>query len=206
MLEVESPECLRAARAGKQVAKAAGAALYVAPVVDGLVRDALAAVDRTEIDNVKEHLRAVGPALRRARSFSERGDPPAWWRFQKFSARCLGETPPSTRYDPPVGNSGDVRRMVRRFMEARLRGRGAEYFVTADGQDEFGRGGGLAPLYPRRSLEKFDIVFVDDLGDGSYEVGVELVFARGIYGDTLFVVFDGSRYRISGGRPGLEGP
>ncbi len=206
IVDVESPECLRAARAGKQVAKAAGAALYVAPLVDGLVRDALAAIDQAGIENVQEHLRAVAPTLRRARSFSERGDAPAWWRFDKWRARCLGEPVVSATYDPPVGNRGDARRTVRRFMQARLRGRGAKYFVASDGRDEFGRAGGLRPLYPKRMPEDFAIVFVDDLGEGSYEVGVELVFARGGYGDTLFVTFDGFRYRITGGRPGLEGP
>ena len=91
-------------------------------------------------------------------------------------------------------------------MAARLRGGGAEYFVTARGEDEFGRAGSLAPLYPKPVFEDFDIVFVDDVGNGSYEVGVGLVFKRGRYGDTLFVAFDGFHYRITGGRPGLEGP
>ena len=207
-VEVASEACLRAAEAGKQVAKAAGAALYVAPDVPPLVRNALVAGDdQGEVNNVLNHLGALAPSLRKARSFSEAGDPPAWWRFDRWSALCLGETPPSTRYDPPVGNKDDVRRTIHRFMDARVRGRGAERFIESDGRDEFGRGGGLAPLYPKPPLEDFEIVFVDGpLGGPYYEVAVELIFARGTYDDTLFVSFNAVRYRITGGRPGLEGP
>ena len=62
-------------------------------------------------------------------------------------------------------------------------------------------------MYPKPPLRDFEIVFVDGpLGGPSYEVGVELVFARGGYGDTLFVSFEEDRYVITGGRPGLTGP
>jgi hypothetical protein len=207
-VEVGSEACMRAAGAGKQVAKAAGAALYVASDVSPLVRNALAAGDdQAKVDNVLNHLRALAPSLRRARSFNESGDPPAWWRFHKWSARCLGEPEISASYDPPVGNEDDLRRTVRRFMGARLRGSGAERFLAAEGRDEFRAGGTLAPMYPQPPLQEFDIVFVDGpLGGPHYEVGVELVFARGSYGDTLFVSFKGDRYAITGGRPGLKGP
>ena len=116
--------------------------------------------------------------------------------------------PDATRSsDPATGNDGDVRGVVRRFMAARIRGHGAERFVVPEARDEFGRGGGLAPLYPRPPLKDFEFVFVDGpLGGPSYEVGVDLVFARGRYGDTLFVSFAGDRYVITGGRPGLTGP
>lgn len=203
---VTSEGCRRAVEAGEKVALAAGTALYVAPDFPGLVREALDAPTGDDRRNVLARLRAASSGLRKARSLSESGDPPAWWRFQKWSALCLGEPVASATYKPPIGNADDAGRTVRRFMEARLRGRGAEYFVSANGEDEFGRAGGLAPLYPKPVPKDFDIVFVDNLGDGSYEVGVELAVARGRYGDTLFVVFNGFRYRITGGRPGLEGP
>jgi hypothetical protein len=207
-VEVASEACIRAAEAGKQVAKAAGAALYVAPDVPPLVRNALAAGDnQAKVDNVVNHLRALAPSLRRAQSFSESGDPPAWWRFQRWSARCLGEPEIYASYDPPVGNRDDVAQTVRRFMQSRLRGRGAERFLGVGGRDEFRPGGTLSPMYPRPPLKAFDIAFVDGpLGGPNYEVGVELVFASGNYGDTLFVAFDGVQYLITGGRPGLEGP
>ena len=70
----------------------------------------------------------------------------------------------------------------------------------------FGRSGTLSPLYPKPSLRDFEIVFVDDLGDGTYEVGVDLIFDRGSYGDTLFVHFAGGKWIVSGGRPSVEGP
>ena len=87
-VEVASKACLRAVRAGEQLAKAAGTALYVAPDFPPLVRNALAARSEEERDSVLEHLKAAAPALRRARSFSERGEPPAWKRFQRWSPRC----------------------------------------------------------------------------------------------------------------------
>lgn len=61
-------------------------------------------------------------------------------------------------------------------------------------------------MYPKPKLQGFNIVFVDSVGAGSFEVGVELRFARGSYGDTLFVSFDGDRYLVTGGRTGLTGP
>ena len=91
-LEIESPACIRAAKAGRQMAKAAGAALYVAPGFPPLVRDALAAGDdQAKVANVLEHLRASSDALRKAKIFSESGHPPAWKRFQKWNPRCLRE-------------------------------------------------------------------------------------------------------------------
>lgn len=206
-VEVASEACIRAVEAGKRVAKAAGTALYVAPDVSPLVRNALAAGDnQAKVANVLEHLRALTPSLRRAESLNESGDPPAWWRFQKWSAHCLGEPAVSAAYEPPVGNRGDVREMVGKFMHARIRGVGAWSFLDHRGRHDFGGDRGLAPLYPRPPLQDFEIVFVDDLGDGSYEVGVELIFARGRDGETLFVSFEDGRYAIPGGRPGLEGP
>lgn len=106
-----------------------------------------------------------------------------------------------------TGNRRDVRAMVRTFMEHRVAGRGAERFVATENLDDFGTHGQLGPMYPRPRLEGFEIVFIDGpLGGPSYEVGVELFFARGSYGDTLFVTFDGNRYLVTGGRPGLVGP
>jgi hypothetical protein len=64
----------------------------------------------------------------------------------------------------------------------------------------------LAPLYPRPRLRDFDVVFVDDVGDGSYEVGIESIFKKGRYGETLFVRLNDAKWVISGDRTGLEGP
>jgi hypothetical protein len=91
-------------------------------------------------------------------------------------------------------------------MERRVGGRAAEDFLDADGRAVFRPGGELAPLYPKPPLEDFEIVFVDDLGDGTYEVGVSLEFARGSYGETLFVHRGNDGFIVSGGRSGLEGP
>ena len=206
IVEVESPACLHAARAGRQVAKAAGTALYVAPDVGPLIRAALEARVEAEIANIRAHESALASALRSARASSERGDPPAWWRFERSSARCLGESAIRGRYQPGVGNEDGVTGMIRRFMRARVRGDGARRFVSADGEDDFGRAGILAGVYPKPGLEDFGIAFIDDLGDGSYEVGIDMIVGHRSYGETLFVSFDGYRYRINGGRSGLTGP
>jgi hypothetical protein len=92
--------------------------------------------------------------------------------------------------------------MVRKFMEQRVAARGAEKFLDADGLEIFRPGGALSPLYPKPRIEEFEIVFLDDLGDGTYEVGVRLVFETGSYGDTLFVQRTERGLIVSGGRPG----
>lgn len=102
-----------------------------------------------------------------------------------------------------ISSAGAV---VRTFMQRRVAGAGAERFLDADGRAVFGTGGGLAPLYPEPPMEDFEIVFVDDLGDGTYEVGVRLIFEAGSYAETLFVHAGDDGLVISGGRPGLEGP
>ncbi len=116
---------------------------------------------------------------------------------------------PSRTHPPPVqvasGKSREVRSMVRTFMERRVSGNGAERFLDADGRRDY-RSGTVRPLYPKPALTNFEIVFVDDLGDGTYEVGVELIFDEGRYGETLFVHGAQDRFVISGGRPGLVGP
>jgi hypothetical protein len=55
-------------------------------------------------------------------------------------------------------------------------------------------------------VRDFDVVFVDDVGDGSYEVGIESIFKKGRYGETLFVRLNDAKWVISGDRTGLEGP
>lgn len=103
--------------------------------------------------------------------------------------------------------SVDVRSMVARFMARRIAGAGAEQFLDADGRAKFGPGGQLGPLYPDPPLEDFEIVFVEDLaGDGTYEVGVRLIYEAGSYGETFFVHPVDGELVISGGRNGLEGP
>lgn len=103
------------------------------------------------------------------------------------------------------GKSREARSMVQNFMDRRIAGNGANRFLDADGREVFGSGGPLSPLYPTPPLRAFEVVFVDDLGDGTYEVGVDLVFDQGSYGETLFVHRD-EGWIVSGGRPGLEGP
>lgn len=100
----------------------------------------------------------------------------------------------------------EVRRFVARFMERRMAGTGAERFLDADGEAVFASGGSLAPLYPEPPLQDFDFEFVDDIGDGTFEVGVRLIFERGSYGHTYFVHRAAGKLVISGGRSGLEGP
>ena len=121
------------------------------------------------------------------------------------------EASPQARERPSVvvgsGRSGAVRAMVQNFMKRRVAGRGAEKFLDSDGRNVFRERGTLGALYPEPPpLEDFKVVFVDDLGDATYEVGVRLIFARGTYGDTLFVHAEDGRFIVSGGRPGLTGP
>lgn len=111
-----------------------------------------------------------------------------------------------TSIDVAAGKASQVRSMVQTFMERRVEGRGVDTFLDADGREVFGPGGTLSPLYPKPPLQDFKLVFVDDLGDGTYEVGVRLIFDRGSYGETLFVHHDEAGFVVSGGRPGLQGP
>ncbi len=105
------------------------------------------------------------------------------------------------------GRSGEALIFVSEFMDRRVAGRGARRFLEAEGLRAYRHiGGDLAPLYPKPPLRDFEIVFVDDLGDGTYEVGVQLEFRKGSYGETVFVRFNDVRWVVSGGRPGLEGP
>jgi hypothetical protein len=122
-----------------------------------------------------------------------------------------GEAPEAARdaaisVDAASGKSSQVRSKVRSFMNRRLEGEGAEKYLDVDGRRVFRRGGTLSPLYPKPPLEDFKIAFVDDLGDGTYEIGVRLIFDRGSDGDTLFVHRARGEFVISGGRPGLQGP
>ena len=99
-----------------------------------------------------------------------------------------------------------VRSTVREFMRARVDGAGAEGFLGSEGWREPGPTGEPAPLYPDPPLEDFRIEFVDDLGDGTYEVGVSLIFESGTSGETLFVRRSDGGFVIVGARGGLEGP
>lgn len=106
----------------------------------------------------------------------------------------------------PGAEDSSVREVVTGFMRARLKGAGAEVLLDAHGRREFGAGGDTTPLYPDPPPQDYRIEFIDDLGNGSYEVGVSLFFADGTYGETLFVRERSGRITISGARPGLEGP
>lgn len=195
--------CMEALRAGKKVAKAAGTALYVAPDGPRLAREALAtSEDEAERQNIRKQIGVMVEGLRMARSLSNSGNPPAWRRFEVWSARCLGEP----AFTSDIDSVPEVRNTVRTFMRRRIAGRPVGAFLDADGRAAFQRGGALHPLYPRPPLKDFRIAFVDGLGDGSYEVGVRHIFGSGSYGETFFVHLDDIRILISGGRSGLQGP
>lgn len=114
--------------------------------------------------------------------------------------------PAWTSREAPDVESDEVRTVVTRFMERRMQGRGAEQLIEPDARGRF-RTGSLAPLYFDPELEDFEIVFIDGpLGEPTYEVGVRLIFERGSYGQTYFVMLRNGRFLITGGRHGLEGP
>jgi hypothetical protein len=91
-------------------------------------------------------------------------------------------------------------------MQQRTAGEGAKRFLDADGRAALGPDGTIGPLYLDPPLEDFEIMFIDDTGDGTYEVGVRLIFVGGDFGHTYFVRKKGQELVISGGRSGLGGP
>jgi hypothetical protein len=111
------------------------------------------------------------------------------------------------------------------FLQARIGGSGAESFLTEDGLDDWNADDTrLAPLYasPDVRYESFAIVSVDDLGEGSYEVGVRMFGAHldgldewltePLFEETVFIGpgEDPSGEQrplvINGARPGISGP
>jgi dipeptidyl aminopeptidase/acylaminoacyl peptidase len=114
--------------------------------------------------------------------------------------------------------------MVAAFMEARIEGAGAENHLPSEGAEAWSTGGGLQPLYSPTGLryESFAITSVENLGDGTFEVGVRMFgahldgedewFTEPLFEETLFVGpgrdpnGDPRLLLVTGGRPGLEGP
>lgn len=111
-----------------------------------------------------------------------------------------------------------VRRVVAAFLERRIRGVGAEKYLSADGQTEFGVEFGENPLYSPPSgphFVRYDIAFVDGPSwpSGNFEVGVRMILSSGgVLENTLFVAPGinalGERRKlvVVGRRPGLTGP
>lgn len=104
---------------------------------------------------------------------------------------------------------------VARFLKMRIRGAGAEEFLSREGRKDFGR---ASPLYSPREgspYAGYEIVFVDGpfWPFGSFEVGVRMALSSGAgLEDTLFVgpgrnVHGEKKVLVVHGlRPGLEGP
>jgi hypothetical protein len=121
-------------------------------------------------------------------------------------------------HQPEPAPSRVVRRMVAAFLERRIRGTGAEHYISAHGQAEFGVEFGETPLYspangPRYA--RYEVEFVDGplWPFGSFEVGVRMnLSSGGVLEDTLFVAPGtnalGERRQlvVVGCRPGLTGP
>lgn len=107
---------------------------------------------------------------------------------------------------PQEAEAAIIRPFVRVFMRARVDGAGAEEFLHRGTWTEAGPPGRSLALYPDPPPQDFRIEFVDDLGDGSFEVGVSLVFKEGTAGETLFVRKRQGSLVILGAREGLTGP
>jgi hypothetical protein len=126
---------------------------------------------------------------------------------------------PTEVHQPEPASHEEVRAFVISFLRQRIRGSGAEEYLSADGKTEFGAERQLGALY--RSIggspyERFEIAFVDGPSwpFGGFEVGVRLFPSSGMgfHDETLFVGPETNRsgYKrpllILGGRPGLTGP
>jgi hypothetical protein len=107
-----------------------------------------------------------------------------------------------------------VRRLVDRFLAARIEGSGAEAFVAPSALRKFGPPLDLEPLYATRDgrpYADFAVVFIDAAGD-SFEVGVRLdVDGQSAVEETLGIGRARSqegdqRLLVVGGRSGLTGP
>jgi hypothetical protein len=95
----------------------------------------------------------------------------------------------------------EVRSIVAEFLERRLDGSGAERYLTAMGREHFASAP-LAPLYVE-GPRTFEIVFVDQIGKNSWEVGIRWEAGPT---ETIFVGLQDGALVIEGGRPGLQGP
>lgn len=112
---------------------------------------------------------------------------------------------------------------VAAFMEARIDDSGAENLLSSEGAEAWSTGGGLQPLYSPTGLgyESFAITSVENLGDGTFEVGVRMFgahldgedewFTEPLFEETLVVGpgrdpnGDPRLLLVTGGRPGLDG-
>jgi hypothetical protein len=99
---------------------------------------------------------------------------------------------------------------VEAFLAARIAGTSAETFLASGTEKVFGRSG-IAPLYTGvdgAAYFRSKVLFLDPLGDGSWEVGVRLDARDGtVAEDTLGVEADGlGKPLIIGLRGGTTGP
>lgn len=96
-------------------------------------------------------------------------------------------------HQPEPVSQREVRKFAAAFLERRIRGSGAEEYLSPEGREEFGAEFGETPLYSPASgprYVRYDIVFVDGplWPFGSFEVGARMVLSSGgNLEDTLFV-------------------
>lgn len=132
---------------------------------------------------------------------------------------------PSSELSPEEATRPFVAPLVAAFLQARIDGSGAEALVSLEGREHWESGvSSMSGLYspPDLRYESFAIVFVDDLGNGTYEVGTRMFgalmdgedewFTEPLFEETLFVGpgegLDGEQHAllVTGGRSGLVGP
>ena len=125
----------------------------------------------------------------------------------------------------PGAQAPFVAPLVAGFLQARIAGSGAESYLSSEGLEAWtSEASSLPSLYssPNQRYEAFEIVFVDDLGDGAYEVSIRMLgahldgedewYTEPLFAETLFVGpeedLNGLQRPlvISGGRSGLSGP
>ncbi|HEX2030344.1 MAG TPA: hypothetical protein VHL78_02935 [Actinomycetota bacterium] len=124
------------------------------------------------------------------------------------------ESEATSFHQPAPPSDDEARTLVTQFAEARVRGSGAQAYLSEDGRLEYGQKQQLGPLYG--GCDRYDIAFIDGPSWplGGYEVGIRLFFASTGASDeeTLFVRArsgfsrDTGRLLVLGGRTGLSGP
>lgn len=125
---------------------------------------------------------------------------------------------PTTVDQPDPASPEEVRGFVTEFLERRLRGSGAEGFISPDAEKEFGTDLGLSPLYSAPGgpgYERYQIVFVDGplWPFATFGVGVRIHLASGgSIEETLFVgpgtdlLGEEESLVVRGGSATLSGP
>lgn len=135
-----------------------------------------------------------------------RPDEKGLWFVTKVESTSLRQAKPSSEQD--------VRSLVIAFLERRLRGSGAEEYLSQDAKNRFSGGLQLSPLYG--PYDRYEIAFLHGplWPFGGFEVGIRIFNRSGrvVVQETLFVSpgtdISGKERPlvISGGRGGLTGP